>query len=109
MVAIPVINIPLRTDEHGTIRIGKTRIALEVIIAAYQRGDTPQDIIEGFPSLTLAEVYAVIAYYLNDPEAVDTYIQQQDEKAAELRREIETQHPEILSLQDDLRKRLKKT
>ncbi len=28
---VPTMVVPLRTDEHGTIRIGKTRVLLELV------------------------------------------------------------------------------
>jgi hypothetical protein len=34
----PTLTVPLRTDEHGAIRIGKTRVLLELVIHAYYIG-----------------------------------------------------------------------
>jgi uncharacterized protein (DUF433 family) len=104
----PTIEIPLRTDEYGTIRIGETHITLETIIAAHQRGDTPQEIVDGFPSLELADVYALIAYYLQHQKNIDNYIRQQDKKADQLRHEIETNRPDMLEGQKKFRALLDK-
>ena len=41
----------LQMDETGTIRVAGTRITLDTLIGAYKRGDTPQEICEGFPDL----------------------------------------------------------
>jgi uncharacterized protein (DUF433 family) len=60
----PTMTIPLRTDEHGAIRIGKTRVLLELVIHAYYMGETPEGIVDSYPTLTTADVYAVNAYYL---------------------------------------------
>ena len=38
----PTMTVPLRTDEHGAIRIGKTRVLLELVIHAYYMGETEQ-------------------------------------------------------------------
>ncbi len=104
MVA-PTIDVPIRTDEHGSIRVGGTRVLLDVIIARHQQGDTPEQIHEGFPTLKLADIYAVIAYYLDNREAVDAYIRQQDEAGERLRQKIEAEHPEVFSLEKKLRER----
>lgn len=94
MIATPAaIDVPLRTDENDVIRIGDTRITLLVLIGAYQRGDTPEQIIEGFDTLKLEEVYAVIAYYLSHRAEVDAYIQQANEEAERLRQEYEADDP----------------
>jgi len=78
--------IPLRADDHGVIRIGATRVTLESVIYAFRRGATPETIVEKYLTLTLAEVYLVTAYYLQNLESVDRYIRDQ-EAAAEIQRE----------------------
>lgn len=82
------LRVPLRQTADGTIRIGETRVSLETIIAAYLRGDRPEEISEGFPAIELADIYAIIAYYLKNCEAVDAYLAQQDEDAHRILEEI---------------------
>src|SRR4051812_16642337 len=55
---------PLRIDEQGAVRVGKTRATLDTVIGAHQSGCTAEDIARKYPSLELADVYAVITYYL---------------------------------------------
>ena len=47
---VPTMTIPLRTDEHGAIRIGKTRVLLELVIHAYYMSETLQGIIDSYPA-----------------------------------------------------------
>lgn len=97
MIPTPAaIDIPLRTDEDGVIRIGNTRITLQTIVAAYQRGDTPEEIMEGFPSLKLADIHALISYYLSYQPEVDDYVRQQDAQVKQIKSDIEQNHPEML-------------
>lgn len=94
MIPTPTaVDVPLRTDEHGTIRIGKTRVTLQSVIHAFQRNESPEEIVEGFPVLELGDVYAVIAYYLGHRQEVDEYIKQEMAIAEETRREYEKQYP----------------
>ena len=87
MITLPASTvIPLRADDHGVIRIGATRVTLESVIYAFRRGATPETIVEKYLTLTLAEVYLVTAYYLQNLESVDRYIRDQ-EAAAEIQRE----------------------
>jgi uncharacterized protein (DUF433 family) len=100
----PIMTVPLRTDEHGAIRIGKTRILLELVIHAYYMGETPEGIVDSYPVLTTADVYAVIGYYLANREEIDTYVRQRDEQAEELLRDMEANlTPEARSLRTRLR------
>ena len=85
--------LPLRADESGTIRIGGKRVTLESVIADFERGATPEQIVEDFDVLKLADVYYVIGYYLRHRDEVDRYIQHQRDENARLRAEWEAKHP----------------
>ena len=83
IVADPV---SMAIDEHGMVRIAGTRVTLDTVMACYQQGDSPEAIVEGFPTLPLSDVYAVIAYYLRHQEEVNHYLAQNEREAEELRR-----------------------
>ncbi|MBC6938357.1 MAG: DUF433 domain-containing protein [Chloroflexi bacterium] len=51
------VAVPLQTDESGTIRVGGTRVLLDLVIFAFRQGATPETIVEQYPSLALADVY----------------------------------------------------
>ena len=55
---------PLRVDDQKVIRIGRTRVTLDALVAAFQRGDTPEEIARNYDALSLGEVYQAIGYYL---------------------------------------------
>jgi uncharacterized protein (DUF433 family) len=52
--------IPLSKDEIGVYRIGGTRVTLDLIIRAFNRGATAEEIVQDFPSLQLSDIYQVI-------------------------------------------------
>jgi hypothetical protein len=58
---------PLHQDVEGSIRVIGSRITLDTLVHKFQLGDTPEDLHEGFPSLSLAQIRAVIAWYLIIP------------------------------------------
>ncbi len=90
MIAIPaVLDVPLRADPNGVIRVGQTRVTLLTIVARHKSGGSPEDIHRGFPTVPLADIYAVLAYYLAHQETVDEYIRQTEQEAEETRRKIE--------------------
>lgn len=98
MISTPItIPVPLRTDEDGVIRVGNTRVTLEVIIAAYLRDDTPEQIASGFEGLEPGDIHAVIAYYLGHRDEVNEYIRQADLEGEEIRRKFEALHPSPLT------------
>jgi uncharacterized protein (DUF433 family) len=90
MITLPAaVEVPLREDKDGAIRVGETRVLLEVIIAAYLQGDTPEQIASNFDVLKLEAVYAVITYYLTHRDEVDDYMEQVDLAGEEIRRQLE--------------------
>ncbi|NDJ76357.1 MAG: DUF433 domain-containing protein [Chloroflexi bacterium] len=105
MIATPVsVDVPLRRDEQGKLRIGGTRVLLELVIRAFQNGESPEGIVESYSALKLADVYAVLAYYLSHRAEVDAYMQKSAADADRLQREIEANYsPETLALRARLR------
>ncbi|HEV8191990.1 MAG TPA: DUF433 domain-containing protein [Ktedonobacterales bacterium] len=52
-------------ERNGEYYAARTRVPVDVVIAAWRRGDVPERIVEQFPSLSLADVYGVITYFLD--------------------------------------------
>jgi len=77
--------IPIYTDEHGRMRVSGTRVLLDLIVYAYHQGETPEHIVQMYPTLTLDQVYLAIGYYLRHRDTVDTYIGRMDVEAERLR------------------------
>lgn len=100
MISPTVIDVPLREDEPGIIRVGGTRVTLESIVADYHRGATPEKMVPDFPMLKVADVYHVIGYYLTHQAEVDTYVQQQRDENERIRCEWEAEHPPKLMKAD---------
>jgi uncharacterized protein (DUF433 family) len=84
------------------LRVGETRVLLELVLRAFQDGATPETIVQRYSTLKLADVYAVIAYYLRHREEVDGYLAQREQLAEEVERKMES-HAEDLA---DIRARL---
>lgn len=86
--------VPLQADERGVMRVGKTRVRLDTVITAWKHGDSPEQIVENFDALDLADVYAVISYYLNHRAEVEAYLEQNRREAERLRAENEHRFPQ---------------
>jgi hypothetical protein len=81
--------VPLGSDANGVVRAGASRVTLDTLVAAFREGLTPEEMVQQYPSLRLAEVYSVIGYILNHPEEVETYLRGRQRHAEEVRRENE--------------------
>ena len=66
------------------LRVGKSRVLLELVIHAFQRGETPEGIVQSYNTLSLPDVYAVVSYYLANPGPIDAYLSQCDKRQRKL-------------------------
>ena len=81
--------VPLKADADGVVRVAGTRVTLDTIVAAFREGATAEEIAQQYPSISLADVYALIGYYLRQAEKVDAYLEQRRAQAQAVRRENE--------------------
>jgi uncharacterized protein (DUF433 family) len=83
--------LPLQADADNIVRVGGTRITLETVVSAFRRGATAEQIALDYPALELADVYAVIQYYLRHREQVDEYLAERRAAGDAVQRKVETQ------------------
>src|SRR5437016_1723794 len=86
---------PLRIDEAGAVRVGNTRITLDLVVEEYENGMTPEDMVRAYDTLVLADVHAVIAYYLRHRDEVKAYLKRRQQEAEALRAKIEADRPRV--------------
>jgi uncharacterized protein (DUF433 family) len=94
-VAMPLepIAVPLAPNANGTLYVRDTGVRLERIIYAYKAGHSPADIVDMFDALRLADVFAVICYYLDHQEEVDGYMEEYERESMAIRKKIEARQP----------------
>ena len=80
-------------DGHGGLRVIGTRVLLERIVHAFEDGATPQGIVQSYDTLDLADVYAVLTWYLRHKADVEAYLLKRAEEAEAIRRTIEADQP----------------
>jgi len=89
VLAITTEPIPLEVDADGVVRVGKTRVTLDTVVAAFLEGATAEEIVQQYPSLDLADIYAVIGYYLRRRSDVEAYLRQRQRQADAVRKQNE--------------------
>ena len=73
--------VPLRVDESGVVRVGESRVALADLLDEYESGMTPEEMIGAHEGLELADVHAVIAYYLRHRHEIGEFLDRRREDA----------------------------
>jgi uncharacterized protein (DUF433 family) len=93
MSAIAVDPSPLTLSPDGVIRVGGTRVPLDTVVGAFLDGDSAETIVEAYPTLDLADVYAAIAYYLRHRTEVNEYLARRRAEADAIRERVEADFP----------------
>jgi uncharacterized protein (DUF433 family) len=86
---------PFREDATGAIRVGNSRVLLELVIRAFQDGASPESIVQRYSTLSFSDVYSAIGYYLRHQEAVEAYLHYREQLADAVRQRL-------LGIQPDL-------
>jgi uncharacterized protein (DUF433 family) len=99
--------VPLYADETGTIRVGNTRITLDVLLGYLLGGVKPEQVVsaEWYPALSLADVHGALAYYYRHQAEVDAYLSGRREQAERRQQEIEATQPTFAEVKARLQAR----
>lgn len=71
----------------GKPRIDGTRVSVNTIVIWYKRGYSPEEIAEQFERVSLAQVYAALAYYHANQAEIEASLQAEEETHDRLMKE----------------------
>ena len=74
MAEVATQPIPLVQDSDGIMRVRGTRVTLDTVFAAFREGATPEEIVQQYPSISLADVYQVIGYCVSHSSEIEGYL-----------------------------------
>src|SRR6266567_1499605 len=81
--------VPLAAGPDGLIRVAGTRVTLDTVAHAFERGATAEEIVQQYPVLPLADVYSVLGYLLRHQSEVAAYLAARAKQRATVRTESE--------------------
>jgi len=93
-------------EREGAYYVAGSRVSLASIIHAFREGASPETIRQNFPSLSLAQVYGAIAFYLSHPQESEAYLQELQRKWQELERNGQPPGDELQPKLEQARQRL---
>jgi uncharacterized protein (DUF433 family) len=79
------------------MRIGNTRVLLDLVVAGFWRGESPETLVEMYTTLSLEDVYLVIGYYLRHRAEIDKYIAEQEAEAKKIEAQVRADFPPKLT------------
>lgn len=62
---------------------------LDTVVAAFDEGATAEEIVQQYPTLSLADVYSVLGYYLQHRQEIEAYLVRRRERSAVVRQQNE--------------------
>src|SRR5450432_1347821 len=95
---IQAVEVPLFEDGQGGLRVVGTRVLLERVVHAFGNGATPEGIVQSYDTLQLADVYAVLTWYLRHKAKVEDYLRSRAHEAEAIRQSIEGKQPDRAEL-----------
>lgn len=81
--------VPLAENGSGVIHVAGTRVTLDTVAEAFHEGATAEEIVQQYPSLSLADVYSVLGYLLRHQTEVGNYLEGRATERRITRRENE--------------------
>ena len=90
----PPLQTPIGWLANGAARVVGTRVPLELVLSAHKQGMRPEEIVECYSTLELADVYAVIAYYLRNTEEMEAYLREAEEATEKAYAEWQETNPD---------------
>jgi uncharacterized protein (DUF433 family) len=91
-VLAPKSYVEYRNDAYW---VEGTRISLDSIVYAFQKGLSPESIVQSFPLLTLEQVYGAITFYLANRAEIDVYLAAEDEAFKAMPQPLQTADPAL--------------
>ncbi len=84
--------IQYRNDAYW---VENTRMSLDSVVYAFQKGESPESIVQSFPLLTLEQVYGAIAFYLANRAEVDAYLAAEEAAFDAMPQPLQTAAPDL--------------
>lgn len=81
--------VPIAMNADGVLRIVGSRVTVDTLVSAFQDGATAEEIAQQYPSVSLADIYSVIGYYLHQRPEIEAYLARRRREAAQIRQENE--------------------
>jgi uncharacterized protein (DUF433 family) len=84
-------------QREGGYFIAGSRVSLDSVAYAFLRGESPEGIVDSFPTLSLEQVFGAVAFYLANRSRIDAYLRDGRIEFVRMRDEARRRHPALYS------------
>jgi uncharacterized protein (DUF433 family) len=89
MTAAPTLSKQYIEQRDGGYWLEGTRISLDSVVYAFLNGESPENIAQNFPLLSLEQVYGAITFYLANRELIDRYLKEGEKEFEKLQKSLQ--------------------
>ena len=82
-------------QREGGYYITGSRVSLGSVVYAFLRGESPEDIAESFPAISLEQAFGAVTFYLANREMIDRFLEDEKAEFAHLREEARRNSPAL--------------
>jgi Protein of unknown function (DUF433) len=93
MTLAPILAKPYIEQRDTGYWIAGTRVSLDSVVLSYLNGESPENIAQNFPLLSLEQVYGAIAFYLSNRDIVDAYLEKSEGEFQQLQQVCREKSP----------------
>jgi uncharacterized protein (DUF433 family) len=93
MTLAPILSKPYIDQRGSGYWIVGTRISLDSVVCSYLNGESPENIAQNFPLLSLEQIYGAIAFYLSNRDIVDAYLEKSEAEFQQLQQSCRDKSP----------------
>jgi uncharacterized protein (DUF433 family) len=90
----------------GGYYLNGSRVSLDSVVYEFLRGESPEAIMQAFPSLSLTQVYGGITFYLERRPEIDAYLKRSELRFEELAQASRQANPLLYAKLDAARRAL---
>jgi uncharacterized protein (DUF433 family) len=93
MTLAPILAKPYIEQRDTGYWITETRISLDSVVLSYLNGESPENIAQNFPLLSLEQIYGAIAFYLSNRDIIDAYLEKSEDQFQQLQQACREKNP----------------
>ena len=93
MTLAPILAKPYIEQRDTGYWITGTRISLDSVVLSYLNGESPENVAQNFPLLSLEQIYGAIAFYLSNRDIIDVYLERSEAEFQQLQQACREKSP----------------
>ena len=97
---------PYIEERNRCLYVAGTGVSLDSVVIRFQQRASPEKIAQSFPTLKLAQVYGVIAYYLENEKLINDYVAEGEQELEQSATPLSQTNPDLFARLEAARRQI---